>query len=129
MDLTPDPKAAKLLRDALDLINDEGRHWIKGNFTGDVADGVGFCSLGAIRQVVFGDVLIPFTPGDGVFARYDKMVRALTEAVGYEDSFLADPGRNTRNIGTGVVEWNDDPERTFPEVKAGFERAIAKLGG
>jgi hypothetical protein len=118
MDLTPDPKAAQLLRDALNLMNDGGRHWIKGGSR----RGESYCSLGAIRVVVFGGTSV--TEGSGPrFNRYVRMVQALARAAGKT------PESPSPGIGTSVVEWNDAEDRTFPEVRAGFEAAIAKLGG
>jgi hypothetical protein len=128
MDLTPDPKAAKLLRDALELMNDAGRHWTRRSFKRTLDDGsLAYCALGALRTAAFGDTVLYGVESSGTPARrYVKAVNVLTTVIG---KHLDDNNASPSGTGSGVVDWNDEECDSFEDVRAGFEAAIAKLGG
>lgn len=108
--MTRDEQIAKDLEAALDLMNDEGRHWIQGKAKSDLPldDGKhGFCSLGAIYQATGGWD----TPSGTQARRYSGAAEALTRTLD----------------GDLVSFWNDNPYRTWEDVKTAFQKTIKRL--
>lgn len=119
--------AAKL-REALVLMNDRGAHWIKGEYSEvfewddfDRPLEIGYCSLGAIRQVTETDV-------EGTSEESNEIALALAQVL---------PPLETRSALTAatpegyafdqIVTWNDNEERTWEEVVAKFNEAAQLL--
>ena len=127
--------AAKL-REAVKLMNDNGAHWVKGEYSEvvnefDVSDNkvepeFGYCSLGAIRKVA-GDPLHDSSPTSG------EVALALAEvlpAAAMEGAYTSssDPDIVARSVAYDrIVFWNDDDDRVWPEVVEKFEEAAARL--
>lgn len=78
--------------------------WIKGEYYRmDAERHVSYCLIGAIRQAVSGDTLAPCVfCEEGVV--YRQVIRTIRE-------ILNTPGLHHISV------WNDDPNRTFDEVK------------
>lgn len=87
--------------------------WHKGTWSFD--GGTCFCSLGAISHVCAPDV----PPGDYWFDGDADEVGHLAASVLCEAEGLAGIYCDS------VPEWNDDEDRTQPEVVAAFDKAIA----
>lgn len=89
------------LRAALDLLGPNGEHWCQGQYARDAE----------------GDEASPFS----IFARKWCSIGALQRVGAPSNAY------QYFNLPGGEVMWtfNDTPGRTFPEVKALFERAIA----
>lgn len=121
MDMTVDKQAAALLAEAVGLLNNKGQHWTKGRFvehrSEDPADNA-YCAVGAVRAV---DNKNPYGLRRGpVFQRALEM---LAETV---------TGKAPRSSSHGmwlVIDWNDDPNRAWPEVRSTFQTTIRKLRG
>jgi hypothetical protein len=96
MTATQQLPASEVLRLALEKLGPNGEHWIKGAYK----RGETYCARGAVFYSV--DEASSVTAPCGY----------LTRAVAASDLL---PFEN----------WNDAPERTFPEVKAAFEKAIS----
>ena len=127
-----DPKAAKLVEEALALMNDEGKHWVKGAFRHISGDKVSYCAVGAIRQVVFGSVdLFPAHKQEdelnkeerATMRRYYTVMDAVTVALGRSK----DP--DFIGKGSAIVGVNDAPSTTFEDIQAGFRKAARLLRG
>jgi hypothetical protein len=102
-------KVAEVLDQAIALMNDGGKHWIKGSYRAwNVEDGLpAFCSVGAINYAL---------PG---FADDDvrkETIRVLAAAV--PAKFF--PGEESWKR---VIVWNDAPETTWEDVKSIFDEA------
>lgn len=94
---------AEVLRKALELLGPNGEHWCQGRyFDGDKA-----CMQGATR--VAAQELSQRTEA---FLHIAKCTERLMEVLPTCE-------------GNPIARWNDAPERTWPEVKAAFEKAIA----
>ena len=96
-------KASEVLAKALGFCGPNGENWIKGpsdGLPGTMFTGDNVCALLAIERVQ-----------DKFNASEDSIVTAgntLRQAI--DDR--------------SVIQWNDAPERTWPEVKLAFETAI-----
>lgn len=103
---TPEEVSRALLA-AVELMNDTGRHWIRGHFRARNADGeTAYCAIGGIREVTKGN------------AQLRKAVyRALNKAIrkGYAQHRIS-----------AIMYWNDT-SRSWNEVKAGFQRAAKEV--
>lgn len=94
------------LKQALERL-DNGNQWVKGHFVSEN----GYCALGAIG----------YRKGRGVSTLEACGSHLLADAIrdlGYWD----DHG----GYGDGIPDWNDEPERSWPQVKEAFELAIEK---
>jgi hypothetical protein len=111
----PNPDVKKVLKKALALIR---KGWTKGALCRDkdkVAvkyhvglreKGCKFCSLGAIDA---GAELVKLTDySAAIFEAKQKLREALP-------------------VRTGIIAWNDSPDRRKPEVVAAFQAAIKSL--
>lgn len=116
MDSTVDQKAAKIVKDALDLLDPKGGHWVKGRFTRIVNPGApekkqvfGYCAVGALRQAAYGhqNFSNPHTP------EYKRARKVLGDVVGFPN----------------VTDWNDAPHRTFADVRDAFTTTLHRLRG
>ena len=109
MDMSVDQKAAKLLADALALMNDGGRHWYQGDFTGETEKGdKGYCASGALRMAAFGR--IEENAARPEWAAYLIARKALKDI-----------------IGDSIPYWNDASNRTWADVRRAFRSAIKSL--
>lgn len=101
--------AADVLRSALAelrrSLNEDGNGWAQGQFGGGDRCK---CALGAIN-ITSDDM--GCTEHSEAGAR-----KALCDAIGAEVG--------TYGPGATIINWNDTPGRTFPEVESAFERAI-----
>lgn len=82
-----------------------------GDFVETVEDAACFCGLGAIRVAAFNEVF-PFNRYKELAPDYHKAKELLCKTI--EPSVV-----------TGFAKWQDEPSRTFPEVKEKFLQAIA----
>lgn len=110
--------AAKL-REALALMNNDGAHWVKGEFIEQVDDlEYGYCSLGAIRHVTGTDVESPSEESDEVASALSEV---LPEVRGLSLNGLPE------DVYDRIVTWNDDLARTWDEVVAKFTEAADRM--
>lgn len=120
---------AEKLREALALMNDNGAHWVKGEYQEaleyddfDYPIEFGYCSLGAIRAVTETSV-------EDVSEESNALALALAEVLPPIDvpggiAFDKNPeGRAFDKI----VSWNDDDDREWNDVVAKFNEAAALL--
>jgi hypothetical protein len=102
--------AAKL-RQARDLMNDTGAHWIQGrSATSARGEWVRFCSIGAIRYVVNGD---PYEDS----SEEDYLTEALATQIPEDEAPRGYEGPDK------IVFWNDRADRTWSEISETFEQA------
>lgn len=116
--------AAKLLEDALRLMNDSGKHWIKRNykvwkkFNGKEEEC--FCAVGAIRSA-YGENYLQLSERD------NKNYSSFTAA----NKFLLETINEIPLKKTGkyqsIEQWNDSPLNTWKNVERTFEKARQKL--
>ena len=118
---------AKKLREALLLMNDTGRHWVKGEYQEelyfDENTGVGeygFCSLGAIRYVTGSDMEVPTEESTAVAL---ALAQAIPE-VEQEDAYAASDEERFFNR---IVRWNDHDDRTWEQVEEKFMEVADSL--
>lgn len=106
--------AADILQRALELLGPNGENWTKGYFAYDEygMETMGYCDVakcwcaaGAIQRVI--------NESD-----YDATYMGVLSRAIFGNDWKP-------FTGTCIGDWNDAPERTWPEVKAAFERAIA----
>ena len=90
---------AEVLRKALELLGPNGEHWCKERYF----NGNKMCMQGATRRASL------YADDSGFTSAL--CTNALLKAV---------PDCE----GNPIARWNDAPERTWPEVKAAFEKAI-----
>lgn len=127
MDKTPDSKAVALLERAHELMNEEGRHWIKGNYRRTIGtlkngeDEFGYCSVGALEAALTEQYGKPDRIGLAVdyYEPYYGALSALGEVIR--------PG-DAGGSGT-VISFNDNPKTTWTDVSTTFKAAIARLRG
>jgi hypothetical protein len=111
MDMTVNLRASQLLERALERMNEEGRHWVKGNYRRLLENGeYGYCAIGSIDND---------QKADGV-ASYHA-VRALNAA---RSGYSLDRATGARSL---IVTWNDSTKTTWEDVKTVFTRAIKLL--
>lgn len=92
-------QVADVLKKALEAFGPNGELWAQG--TRKALSKPNCCSLTSFERAF----------KDSWFQPYQSGTAALRMALGVYDN-------------TEIVEWNDYPKRTFPEVKALFEKAI-----
>lgn len=107
-------KAAKLLKRALNLMNDNGSHWIKGvlkheNNAGEKL----YCAVGGVNAAA--------RRPQRYVARKNTIIGEAFEALGGTVSF--DNFVETSNI----VRKNDSPSMTWKKMQTWFNGAIKKL--
>ena len=106
---------ADLLRQARDLMNDQGKHWIKGQSATLKAINFGqpeydkFCSIGAIRYVLTGN------PFDNDNADENYLVDCLVAQINL-------PGKDYEGSDK-VILWNDSTDREWGEIYEAFTNA------
>lgn len=115
------------LRKALTLMNDSGAHWIKGEYTetleyddDDNPIEVGYCSLGAIREVTNTDLWSGSEESNEVAFALAAVLPPY-EAPGYVP-FSPEAAAFDR-----IVAWNDDDDRAWNQVVEAFTQAAARL--
>lgn len=126
MDLTtPNREAIRLLREAQDLMNDKGRHWTKGTYRrhDDVADDPSYCAVGALVKVGAGDnPRLALEHGSLKIA-----AEALSQVVRNQVDLSKHPEVTKWKAHDYIVAFNDDSDRTWPDVRAAFQAAIRRL--
>lgn len=116
----------QLLRRAHQLMNSNGLHWLQGDFFGykwieeKQKEVEGFCTLGALQKVLFGDPEhSPSDYDDPVeFALFQEATFDLARAIRarHPDRYSGYSGEDADL----VVSWNDDPSTTWEDVNAVF---------
>jgi hypothetical protein len=106
-------RVARVLEDALALMNDSGAHWVQGEYMVSNGEEMFFCSVGAIRKASGHS---PFDMSDPPLTA--AAIRAVASA--YRSIDKNDPGRYR------VIKWNDNPKTTWDTVVRRFGRAAAK---
>ena len=90
-------KLSTIFKRALEIMNDGGKHWIKGDLCKRLPDGTyGYCALGAIRKVTQKDLM----------NRY-AAERILANCLTYS-----------------VAGWNDRSSTFFSDIKRVFKEVI-----
>lgn len=105
--------AADILEEAVLLMNDSGRHWIKGILSGKNKKGEqSFCAVGAIQEV-----------------SRRKDISLIDGPVLVAENALADTiGRNSYQSGAArIMSYNDHNSTTWKGLKDKFERTIRRL--
>ena len=150
-------KIAAVLREARDLMNDSGAHWVQWDLRTrhyDVDDGkqVGdfmYCSLGAIYKVtgVDMDKVVWYDPDEGnVYADHESFLNLLTEgdvevreaaieALGDEiarsgwvqPTHWGKPTTEEEKVNYRITSWNDSSGRQWDDVAAMFEAAALRV--
>lgn len=126
--MTKQEIAAKL-RQAVRLMNDNGAHWVQGDYTEIVGDRYndpeyGYCSLGAIRHVVGDPLEDPSAESDVVALALASVLPAQRG----EGQYNRDPEREEYSIAYDrITSWNDDDDREWWEIAEKFEEAAAKI--
>ena len=77
------------------------------------------CPITAIHSANYAAVAERYLPEADYLSTRLRLARTYSEAVGISPKL--------RGPNYGIPTWNDDPARTFAEVKAGFARAAALL--
>lgn len=129
---------AEFTRRSRELMNDGGEHWMKGEYKEfDDFDMLRFCSVGAVRETMFGDA--DGLDVDILDQRYQRVIRALAEAVReelkagrYEPHTDAQRSRTlhiaTPDIAeTVVIDFNDNDRTRWEDVERVFKRAEQTL--
>jgi hypothetical protein len=116
-------KHSEALMKALELLGPNGENWTKGDIARDASgevtqttdEAVCYCGLGALLLVTQGHIkrFMHDSSAENV-ANWRKLTRHLSKQIpdGSDDFVYA--------------EWQDDPARTFPEVREVFQKAIAE---
>ena len=109
-------EVAEVVRTARAVLRD-GAGWVQGTYGGfDLVNGGEpvYCVMGALRVAVGGD---PWTVTKAAEPTYDAARLAVWEVVHeqYPDYLQS------------VMTWNDRPGRTWEEVAAVLDKAIARL--
>lgn len=81
--------------------------WRQGSYSYHAESGSCYCAAGAIREAA----------GIGVAEKASDLFAPLAATIG---------GSTDEHEG-GVINWNDDRDRTRDEVIAAFDKAIAQL--
>lgn len=107
--------AAVVLEDALALLGPKGGHWMQGLYAiHEDSKQERYCAVGAIRKVAYGKVWPEYGEKDNEAVNvYHEARHSLASAAGVHS----------------VTAWNDRSQRTFPEVRDAFRKAIAALRG
>lgn len=117
MDMTLDTQAAALLERAHELMNDGGKHWMQGAYSlkNEGTGALSYCAAGAILE-----------------ARGSKMTESVrARALAALGGAIATKEAGALRSGDWVtiINWNDDPRRTWAEVSSMFKTAIRQLRG
>lgn len=120
-----DIEAAEALRQARELMNDSGKHWYQGDWYEILDDGTtAYCAVGALRQVT-GSTNNPVLWRALEFLGTDEEIRVYNREVhGYDNVAEGYPKIAEQDA---VINYNDEPERTWEEISSAFERAEKKL--
>lgn len=110
-------RTREILKTARFLMNDNGKHWIKGRLSRKKSVGMCYCSIGAIRAA-------SDNPSE-----VETAVKALaTIGLGMDD-----PGvrygdeRGFFPYRYKIENWNDRPSTTWKDVDATFRKAVRSL--
>jgi hypothetical protein len=115
-------EAARVLDEALALMNDEGKHWVKNGYMAPTEDGsYGFCSVGAVRRVIYGSVVPPAMMSTNRSRLERKALRALCDAYG------PSPALNHHGEAMVIISWNDRSDTTWDKVVKRFTKARERL--
>lgn len=109
-------RVAKVLKQARDLMNDQGAHWIQGKLrkTDPKTGEVSFCSVGAIQHIAKG-------PENAELRLEALMTLAETVSVSFDRTrIFGAPGDAARGA---VIIWNDNPARSWDAIDAKFAEA------
>lgn len=112
-------EVARTLDKAVELMNDSGKHWIKGRYVSDepMDDGrPGYCSVGAIEAATR---QLPDLAELDYSARVSVQfaaVKALATAYGRDPETWFDHNQV-------VINWNDRSDTTWDKIVKRFERA------
>lgn len=123
MDMSRDRKAARLVRRAHALLNDGGRHWIKGNYTREIKPGVkGYCAVGALNAAR--------DEKGADYEVYERAVQLLTARLlpeyNEQDESYYYPEDLFDSWEDVITGWNDYPGRNWGDVDKAFrETALA----
>lgn len=111
---------AEIILEARDLMNDGGKHWIKGIFeeydpeTGEKS----YCTVGAL-YVCFLNRNIPFYVYDDISL---QLVQTISEYSGWHgESVISCLSRFS------ITSWNDAPERTWEDVERVLTETARRL--
>lgn len=115
---------AQALREALQLMNNEGAHWLKGAYAryGDSDDERAYCSAGAINFVTAGHP-------EAIGTESTKEPMIALAAVLEDVPPPTEPTDDWTEFDYAlnrVVTWNDTPERTWEDIVRKFTEAAEK---
>jgi hypothetical protein len=129
----PCEKVIQGLRDAVELMNDGGAHWLKGGYISRRLSGEkSYCSMGAVFATAGGwfqpngqlDPTAPTLDWDLLNAMTAELVRTL----GGEPRWVwPTPAVHPAVEGMMVISFNDSDGRSWTEVKSLFESTIERL--
>lgn len=116
---------AEFARRSRELMNSQGKHWIKGDYKSygdDYTADARYCSVGAVRETIFGETedICQHDP------RYQAVLNALDDAIREEmraGRYIPVAGRLSGDPETVIVNFNDDAATTWPDVERVFRRA------
>lgn len=122
----PKPVLIQYLREAIDLMNDGGRHWIQNSYVRPlVGGGTGYCAVGAIATTV------GFRPDREaiLIALTSELLITLGEEPRCSWHFTINSERQPRAQidPSPIINFNDTRGRTWREVKSLFESTIERL--
>ena len=123
---TVDRKAARMLIRARRLLNDGGKHWIKGNFKRDIKPGVvGYCSVGALLHVRDSkpDLSDPDAYERAMRMLADTVFETYAEEAAVEDAYDV----NEEDSETIITTWNDQGNRTWNDIDEAFRKSALAL--
>jgi len=108
---------AKGLELALSLMNDGGKHWIKGawrkkNMKGELC----FCTNGGINEAAR---RMGLPPSFAEAMKRELVRHGLGKRVGYYERTPSDQ----------IMDWNDTGSTRWGDVRKAFTRGIKALGG
>ena len=114
-------QAVRLLEAAEKLMNDEGRHWIKGTYHRYLpgSNELGYCSVGAIKEIAERE---NFTE----LVRF-KAQKVLASVVDPKGEFVLTPPDSSYYDHDRIAAWNDDQRRVWSDVTSAFQQAREKL--
>lgn len=115
--LFTDKDVAQVLLNARALMNNKGKHWIKGKLRKNKPSiGMCYCSVGAIRAAA---------PGDGNkrlrAAAYKSLAKEISPS--YSDTY-DEYGKYAREV---IITWNDGWCRTWQEINLKFRQVAASV--
>lgn len=136
-------RVAQGLRKAIELMNDVGAHWTKGQLR-DQEDGEDkFCSLGAIYYITNLDIdTIIQTDDDGDYDAGRELVRtagdaelrlALIQELANEIAVVSpetatwNPAETLDKKQGWITSWNDAADRDWNDIVALFERTAQRV--